>query len=247
LQIDFQAVAQATNIKPPAARMRYSRLRRQIEDGTLIKTHGTAFSTLNNKKSIASNQRAVSKKRHIPFDEVVKDKHTMRSIKRGKVIGEDMKSTASPKSKEKRIKERRVVKGENSDYSISSLPFLTDDDKNRLSLSKLRRLKSSSALPQISTRLSQPLGSTSIPPPPFQLSISRPLQNSARRSMTDGREVCSDGRVRSDSRYPEVGIGKGEATPPFKSANPMDSINSSARPWAPGAWGLEEHRFKEDL
>lgn len=32
-----------TNLKPPAARMRYTRLRRAIEGGTLIGTHGTPF------------------------------------------------------------------------------------------------------------------------------------------------------------------------------------------------------------
>ncbi|KFY27620.1 hypothetical protein V493_03392 [Pseudogymnoascus sp. VKM F-4281 (FW-2241)] len=38
--IDFHAVGAVTNLKPPAARMRYTRLRRQIESGTLIGTHG---------------------------------------------------------------------------------------------------------------------------------------------------------------------------------------------------------------
>ncbi|KAN0096617.1 hypothetical protein V8E51_015422 [Hyaloscypha variabilis] len=41
--IDFAAVGAATSLKPPAARMRYTRLRRQIESGTLIGTHGTPF------------------------------------------------------------------------------------------------------------------------------------------------------------------------------------------------------------
>lgn len=43
VQIDFNAVGQATNLKSPAARMRYTRLRRQIEGGTLFGTHGTPF------------------------------------------------------------------------------------------------------------------------------------------------------------------------------------------------------------
>ncbi|CAG8979874.1 hypothetical protein HYALB_00002647 [Hymenoscyphus albidus] len=38
--IDFGAVAELANIKPPAARMRYTRLKRQIEDGTLTGQHG---------------------------------------------------------------------------------------------------------------------------------------------------------------------------------------------------------------
>ncbi|OBT49555.1 hypothetical protein VE04_10126, partial [Pseudogymnoascus sp. 24MN13] len=41
--IDFNAVGEVTNLKAPAARMRYTRLRRQIESGTLIGTHGTPF------------------------------------------------------------------------------------------------------------------------------------------------------------------------------------------------------------
>ncbi|OBT62769.1 hypothetical protein VE03_07716 [Pseudogymnoascus sp. 23342-1-I1] len=41
--IDFGAVGAVTNLKSPAARMRYTRLRRQIEGGTLIGTHGTPF------------------------------------------------------------------------------------------------------------------------------------------------------------------------------------------------------------
>ena len=36
-------MGEETNLKPPAARMRYTRLRRSIEDGTLIGTHGTPF------------------------------------------------------------------------------------------------------------------------------------------------------------------------------------------------------------
>ncbi|KAI9822832.1 MAG: hypothetical protein M1826_000411 [Phylliscum demangeonii] len=41
--IDFNAVGEAASLKPPAARMRYTRLRRAIESGTLIGTHGTPF------------------------------------------------------------------------------------------------------------------------------------------------------------------------------------------------------------
>jgi hypothetical protein len=43
LQIDFNAVGVATSLKSPAARMRYTRLRRQIESGTLVGTHGQPF------------------------------------------------------------------------------------------------------------------------------------------------------------------------------------------------------------
>jgi len=43
LQIDFNAVGEITKLKAPAARMRFTRLRRAIEDGTLIDTHGKQF------------------------------------------------------------------------------------------------------------------------------------------------------------------------------------------------------------
>ena len=42
-QIDFNAVGRETNLKPPAARMRLTRLRRDIENGNLVGTHGTPF------------------------------------------------------------------------------------------------------------------------------------------------------------------------------------------------------------
>ncbi|CZT46655.1 uncharacterized protein RSE6_07115 [Rhynchosporium secalis] len=38
--IDFNAVGLATSLKPPAARMRYTRLKKQIESGALKTTHG---------------------------------------------------------------------------------------------------------------------------------------------------------------------------------------------------------------
>ncbi|KAH7411325.1 hypothetical protein BKA64DRAFT_379061 [Cadophora sp. MPI-SDFR-AT-0126] len=43
--IDFNAVGLATGLKPPAARMRYTRLRRQIESGALNTGHGPGFSS----------------------------------------------------------------------------------------------------------------------------------------------------------------------------------------------------------
>ncbi|OBT71195.1 hypothetical protein VF21_09800 [Pseudogymnoascus sp. 05NY08] len=48
--IDFNAVGEVTNLKAPAARMRYTRLRRQIESGTLIGTHGTPFQRVGGEK-----------------------------------------------------------------------------------------------------------------------------------------------------------------------------------------------------
>ncbi|KAI9815367.1 MAG: hypothetical protein M1832_005506 [Thelocarpon impressellum] len=43
--IDFNAVAEKTSLKPPAARMRFTRLRRAIEEGALDRSQGTPVST----------------------------------------------------------------------------------------------------------------------------------------------------------------------------------------------------------
>ena len=61
-QIDFTAVGASTNLKPPAARMRYTRLRRQIESGTLIGTHGTPFPS---DKVVEKNAEAGRKRKRL--------------------------------------------------------------------------------------------------------------------------------------------------------------------------------------
>lgn len=55
--IDFNAVGEITNLKPPAARMRFTRLRRAIEDGTLIDTHGKHFQGSADKIAEAQKKR----------------------------------------------------------------------------------------------------------------------------------------------------------------------------------------------
>lgn len=61
-QIDFTAVGASTNLKPPAARMRYTRLRRQIESGTLIGTHGIPFPS---DKVVEKNAEAGKKRKRL--------------------------------------------------------------------------------------------------------------------------------------------------------------------------------------
>ncbi|PVH80402.1 hypothetical protein DL98DRAFT_571923 [Cadophora sp. DSE1049] len=57
--IDFNAVGLATGLKSPAARMRYTRLRRQIESGSLNTGHGPGFSSTSPPSpSSPSQQRA---------------------------------------------------------------------------------------------------------------------------------------------------------------------------------------------
>ncbi|MCJ1466350.1 hypothetical protein MMC07_004969 [Pseudocyphellaria aurata] len=57
LYIDFNGVGNVTKLKPPAARMRYTRLRRAIESGTLIGTHGTPFQGGTDKTTEARRKR----------------------------------------------------------------------------------------------------------------------------------------------------------------------------------------------
>jgi hypothetical protein len=89
LQIDFAAVGASTNLKPPAARMRYTRLRRQIESGTLIGTHGTPFPS---DKVVEKNAEAGRKRKRLspgkgPKSDAEEDKdQRKRDMKRKCVI-----------------------------------------------------------------------------------------------------------------------------------------------------------------
>ena len=59
-QIDFNAVGLATGLKSPAARMRYTRLRRQIESGALNTGHGPGFSSASSPPPSSPNAQAQS-------------------------------------------------------------------------------------------------------------------------------------------------------------------------------------------
>ncbi|KAL3427352.1 hypothetical protein PVAG01_00861 [Phlyctema vagabunda] len=59
--IDFHAVGDVTGLKSTAARMRYARLRKQIENGTLIGTRGIPFMQPSSKK-VSRKRRAEDKK-----------------------------------------------------------------------------------------------------------------------------------------------------------------------------------------
>ncbi|KAL8831456.1 MAG: hypothetical protein Q9191_000867 [Dirinaria sp. TL-2023a] len=68
LQIDFSAVGEITNLKPPAARMRFTRLRRAIEDGTLIDTHGKHFQGSSDKIAEAQKKRKRPSSKDADYD-----------------------------------------------------------------------------------------------------------------------------------------------------------------------------------
>ncbi|KAL5330202.1 hypothetical protein ACEPPN_003727 [Leptodophora sp. 'Broadleaf-Isolate-01'] len=58
--IDFNAVGLATSLKPPAARMRYTRLKRQIESGALNAAHGPEPSSSSPPSSTSPNIQSKS-------------------------------------------------------------------------------------------------------------------------------------------------------------------------------------------
>ncbi|PMD16573.1 hypothetical protein NA56DRAFT_649437, partial [Hyaloscypha hepaticicola] len=92
--IDFQSVGLATNLKPPAARMRYTRLRRQIESGTLIGTHGTPFlsssadnpstSPTSNKRKRLGGSSGKDEEDESEADIGLKNEKSLKSEKKGK-------------------------------------------------------------------------------------------------------------------------------------------------------------------
>ncbi|PSS10832.1 hypothetical protein M430DRAFT_61218 [Amorphotheca resinae ATCC 22711] len=127
--IDFTAVGASTNLKPPAARMRYTRLRRQIESGTLIGTHGTPFPS---DKVVEKIAEAGKKRKRVNSGKDVK--------------GDDDEEELKGKKKEKeRKRERSVVKREreDSDDFESSGESVTDfgDSEDEIPLAKLRKSK----------------------------------------------------------------------------------------------------------
>ena len=67
-QIDFHAVSDITNLKPPAARMRYIRLRRAIENGSLTGAHGSPIPAGSNNARSRRRRRRPS-----PIEEVRAD------------------------------------------------------------------------------------------------------------------------------------------------------------------------------
>ncbi|KAF8861829.1 hypothetical protein BDZ45DRAFT_773550 [Acephala macrosclerotiorum] len=116
--IDFTAVGAATSLKPPAARMRYTRLRRQIESGTLIGTHGTPFAS-----------PAVPEETKKCRGEFKKRKRTIK------------KEEGTTSQFDNSDEEDKKIKNENSSSyeSDSSTESLTDESEDEMPLAKLSK------------------------------------------------------------------------------------------------------------
>lgn len=178
-QIDFNAVGDVTNLKAPAARMRYTRLRRAIESGTLTGTHGTPFQGGQEKPADATKKR----RRSSLSEEVKAQKGTWNEddfavirTRSGSRIGRAINS-----------KEEYMENLESDEDSDDELPLV----KRRASVLKRRDMKAEEhpSHHQGEMLLTQPValplrvGGTSppqvLPPQPSQ------LMNSSNASLTD--------------------------------------------------------------
>ncbi|KAK0119541.1 hypothetical protein ONS95_010981 [Cadophora gregata] len=167
--IDFNAVGLATGLKSPAARMRYTRLRRQIESGSLNVGHGPAFSSApppassspNHQHSLEMTPASIPKKRkrgrktETPVT-IKKLKAGHRDIdKTNENVHNDVKDTStlakqsSSKEEDKRYdkseaSEKKVGKIKIESHSGSDAAFDSqgEDDENsedEMPLAKLRK------------------------------------------------------------------------------------------------------------
>jgi hypothetical protein len=169
-QIDFQAVAQAANIKSPAARMRYTRLKKQIEDGTLIGTRGTAFSPLDKKRSGATSKRGVGNKKSTQLNDE-RTGSTTKSVK------------ANKKDQAKKQEDDDEEDGLNT--LPSSLPLDAEEDKKNIFLAKLQKYDPES--PPVVHHSTHPATTSKRWPPPFvQSTASGPSRSSSGNTMANG-------------------------------------------------------------
>ena len=118
-KIDFNAVGEVTSLKPPAARMRYTRLRRQIESGTLIGTHGTPF---------------------IVTDGSKKRKKSLTQTTEGVKEGEEDEEDSVPKRKMVKS-EGSIVKNEEDEYESDTSLESDEESEDEIPLAKLRKNK----------------------------------------------------------------------------------------------------------
>jgi hypothetical protein len=203
--------------------MRYTRLKRQIKDGTLIGTRGTAFSPLNKKKSGASSKSGISDKKPTLSNEAPNEKRTGGITKRAKTSRDDGSHTVSSGYGEIQAKKQELDDEEGRNTINSPLPFDSGKDKKGLSLSEpLKYDPASPPLWQMNNHSSHPTTSSKRWPPPFyQPATSMP------------------------SQYPTGAATRNEGGH-FKAADAKDNVVSFGRPWAPGVWGVDINGLKQE-
>lgn len=153
--------------------MRYTRLRRQIESGTLIGTHGTPFTGSADKIFEASTKR----KRAGGVNKSSEDARQDEELVERKSRGRDSKRSGVDDGKENgtetgrkmargkgggKDKEVQVKEEQESDFSSTSSDF--EDSEDEIPLAKLRKARlgpfqsPSSSKPYVSPYVSRPIG-----------------------------------------------------------------------------------------
>ena len=230
-KIDFAAVGAVTNLKPPAARMRYTRLRRQIESGTLIGTHGTPFTGPADKICHASAKRkhVAAEERNIceddtedeePVDVCGKRKKTSKDGRRsGFANGKNKRNVVEPSTEmmkgegggneiremKANIKDKEVIiKAEQDDKGFSSTDSDVEDSEGEIPLAKLRKARLGILPPFKSVAQGQPFSKPSMSP--YSSQMVSPVTGG---SQSSSHPVGGEGVPRSMSGF-TFGQGAGD-------------------------------------
>jgi hypothetical protein len=202
--------------------MRYTRLKRQFEDGTLLGTRGTAFCPRNTKKVIGKKRGRPCKNKTAPSGEASRGNEASRKQELNDV--------------------------ECFDPTISSMPFAfarSAGDNYGSRHSEFRRSLSPS--PPISSRSQQPNSelprqmnlTSGVPPPPFQIatsSASLAAADGTTMTSRDGSSFFSKSQQGCDVRYQKDPIGESRGAPVIKCESQRHEKSLSGRSWAPGVW-----------
>ncbi|RDL30356.1 uncharacterized protein BP5553_10234 [Venustampulla echinocandica] len=212
--IDFHAVGAATSLKAPAARMRYTRLRRQIESGTVAGAHG-----------------------HSPAAEETETK-PIRKRKRKDCDADDINTKKKEDARRKET-ERETADEADAEASNSS----ESDSESNMPLSKLVALKHNSAYaspyPLVPSWTQVPQGGVW----GNRGHATLPIRGGTPGSPTSyhGHATQSGASAGNVTRliHPIPGLrGMGDQSPNYRFAHPSTSLNAFGRPFAPGAWGV---------
>ncbi|KAH6663101.1 hypothetical protein B0J14DRAFT_644995 [Halenospora varia] len=134
--IDFAAVGLTCSIKAPAARMRFTRLKRQIESGTLIGTHGTPFSPSHGSVSVKGDGEKKESKRKRSQSEAKPP--TLTPSKADGLSEETQNQNGNETVNTIKVKEEHYHGSSSS--SLSSLHSEDGDSEDEIPLAKLRKL-----------------------------------------------------------------------------------------------------------
>lgn len=251
-KIDFAAVAAATKIKSPAARMRFTRLKRQIEDGTLLGRRGSAFSPTINKRrakdmtggkmvnnGVGGKQGSIGMQLGNEEDDMERDIVGVRkrvkveaNIKAEDEVGNAMEVIGIQPKKEEDSNSSLV------DFKIIS--YISDDGLEDTSLFKLRKPDHSTAHAKHGSETSRAEGSLYDIP---RFTEESNAQEKEYRHLEGLAQAYPNAYTDSIDQKPTRDLFE-DSGPllPFKQPKPepVEHLDYFGRPWAPGAWGRED-------